>query len=548
MERISPERPAALVEACRQALPTLMAFCAFAVGVAVGVAGGAAVGVAQDRPTGGSRPADEANLTEAFTEETNVVAIDRMIGLEGTAGWLRGGKLPRKLEPSDFAAWGVGGESDAEDRIELMPVALETVVRGLPEREEPWTVVVLLDAQLASTRTVRWAVGLLADHAEELTKLGRVTVWLSSGEDREGVPKTLLLPTEETAAVKELLSRLALLTEGEDSVLQHRWDWLEAGEDEARAERAAQDEVLTLRTALDARLLRLTEVGRGTGPRRLLLWVTDGFDLSPERFYGVGAEDVEAAGELDESNALRRHFRDVIRALSADGWIAVPLRPPDQDPYRGRARGVRIGKWRFLGIPPFFVWGTYEAERDPEKSEALLELGDARLAEGDVEGAADAYGRAYHHFYGDPETGDRQAVALLHMSDCLEILGDRAGARKARGLAAELDPAAAARHLATQPAEEPKPDVARLLDPLESLQLLAEATSGGLVAEEAELAKRLFELERRLRLTLQLPPHVDEGLYRVEIRWRGEPTRTPAWVRAGEAPAVDAATIRRGDR
>ena len=234
-----------------------------------------------------------------------------------------------------------------------------------------------------------------------------------------------------------------------------------------------------------------------------------------------------------------------MRALAADGWIAVALRPPDEDPYRGRAPGVRIGKWRFVGIPPFLVWGTREAERDPEKSEALLELGDARLAADDVEGAAESYALAFHHFYGDPKTGSRQAVALLRLADCLEILGDRAGAQRARGLAKELDSDATARHLA-QSDDDTGPDVARWIDPLEPLRRLAEATAGAVVADESALDEHLYDLARRLRLTLQLPPELGPGLYRVHVRWRDDPAPTPAWIRVGEAPAVDEAERRRG--
>ncbi|MDA8016529.1 MAG: hypothetical protein MPN21_03690 [Thermoanaerobaculia bacterium] len=488
----------------------------------------------------GEQPAevdsDSVPIPSSFHEETDVVAIDRMVGLEGTAGWLRGGKLPRRLGLGEFEAWVLPLEEDQRSRTALTPVVVERVVRGLPERAEPWSVVVLLDAMTASTRTVRWAVGLLADHAEELTSLGPVTVWMSSAD---GGLKTLLLPSEETQRVKELLSRLALLTEGEDSVLQRRWDWVEDGENEMLAAGIAQEETVSLRRALDARLLHLREQARTSGPRRLLLWVTDGFDLSPSDFYGV---------EMEQPDALAGHFEDAIHALAADGWIAAALRPPDEDPYRGKARGVRIGKWRFVGIPPFLVYGAYEAERDPEKSEALLELGDQRLAADDIEGAADAYSRAFYHFWGDPKTADRQSVALLRLSDCLEILGDRSGARRARGLAAELDPVTAERHLARTMDPGNHASVARLLDPLEPLNLLAEATSGVVIAEASELDDALFEWQRRLHLTLQLPAGLEPGIHRVEVRWRGETARVPGWVRFGEAPAVDEAEIRRGRR
>lgn len=513
----------------------LLVFCV-GLGLFVSMLGAVTPSAAQVGPESAS---ERGGRETPFVEKTDVVAVDRLVALEGTAGWLWGGKLPRNVGVDDFSAFIVpddGDDGDDEERRALTPVSVERVVAGLPERAEPWTVVVLLDAELASTRTVRWAMGHLAERAGDLTALGHVTVWLS---DADGALRTLLLPSDEPVRVKELLSRMALLTDGHDAVLQGRWDWVESGggADEGSAVRAAHDEALRLRRALDARLLKLVEAGRGTGPRRLLLWVTDGFDLSPERFYGVPAAGGEGA------DGLRDHYRDVERALAADGWIAVSLRPPDEDPFRGKAAGVRIGKWRFVGFPPFIA-GVRESERDPDKSEALLELGDQRLAAGDVEGAADAYDRAFYHFWGDPRTADRQAVALLRLSDCLETLGDRGGARKVRALAAELDPEAAARHLATAAAN--RPDVARLLDPDEPLRLLAEATSGTVVTEAPELDERLFELARRLRVTFQLPSDVPDGLYRVEIRRRGDAAPAPRWIRVGESPGVEGAASRRG--
>ena len=159
--------------------------------VAFGIAMLSVVGVcgpAQAQTAGGVDVIDEVIVQPTpFSEETNVVAVDRMLDLEGTGGWLRGGKLPRNLDLSDFEAWVVPQEPSEDGEvldasIPLTPVGLEPVVRGLPERAEPWNVVVLLDAALASTRTVRWAVGRLADRSEDLTGLGSVTIWLTDGE------------------------------------------------------------------------------------------------------------------------------------------------------------------------------------------------------------------------------------------------------------------------------------------------------------------------------------------------------------------------------
>lgn len=494
---------------------------------------GSAVAPAQT-PSKDRGPAEEA----PFADVTDVVAVDRMIGLDthDVSGFLRGGKLPRGIAPDDFHAV-VTGDEDA-GLVELPVVGLESVVRGLPEEVGTWTVVVLVDGTLASTRTVRWGCRMLAERAEALARLGQVTIATARPE-----PATVLPATGDAVAVEQMLSRLALVAEGDDEVLSRRWRWVEEP-GAAEGYSAAEAESFTVRGALDARLLYWTGVARKSGPRRLLIWLTDGFDLRTAPFYGAGSEPVASDG-----SSLEDHARDVERALATDGWIVVPLRPPEEDPYRGRAAGVRIGKWRFMGFPPF-VAGVRDPGYDPKQAEAYLDLGDQRLRTDDFEGAADAYDQAYYHFWNEPKHSDRQAVALLRLADCLERLDDADGARRARALATELDAEIAARHLAVDTVGDTvaaRPDVARRLDPDASLLRLASATSGELVTDGQSLDDRLLGLSRRLRLTLQLQPELAQGVHRLEITWRGVAVRAPVWIRVGDPPALRDARRRRGE-
>jgi tetratricopeptide (TPR) repeat protein len=228
---------------------------------------------------------------------------------------------------------------------------------------------------------------------------------------------------------------------------------------------------------------------------------------------------------------------DFVRALAAYGWITVPMVAPPADPLRGKARGARVGKLRFLGPA-----ATYEGDRRPERAEAYLELAAAHRGGGHFEEAAEAYDRAYYYFWGDPRTKDRQAVALAGLGAMLEQLGEEEEARHALEMAAELDPSALP--------ELTLPPTGRLHDPLKALRWTAAATSGHLVRSHSGLGELVDDLELRLRVTYQVAGEPTGGLEPVSVRWQpkgeeaSEPVRAVQWSRLGAPARLDRALAR----
>lgn len=477
----------------------------------------------------GSAGAEEEPGEPPFSDATQVLAIDRMVSLDEArlTRWGRGEKLPRDLTRDDFRVL-----VDGEERT---VVGLEEIRRRRAVGEEEWRVVILVDATFSSTRTLRRGCDLVATLAEELTDLGDVTMALARPE-----PLRILEPTRDAGRLEEMASRLSLVTEGDDAVRAARWEWIEAGVERAPAVRASRAEVEEVRKRLGERRDFLGTEASGIEARRAVLWIADGFDVEPGAFYGVSADGAErASGEgapswaaVLDRGALFAPTRDFTRRLAADGWIVATLRPPKEDPFRGKAWGWRIGKWKIIGPSYDFpgILAVHEAERDPELADAHLELGDQHLARGAWEDAAEAYDRAFYHYWGDPATRTRQAEAMLGLAEALQNLARDQQARRALHLASRLDPELTRRRRVIDD-EAAVPTTAAFVAPEVPPLLLAEATSGAWVRSRDELESFLDDLRRRVRLTFQVAIGNDPTPRPVRVLYRGRNVPTPRWIR-----------------
>jgi hypothetical protein len=281
-----------------------------------------------------------------------------------------------------------------------------------------------------------------------------------------------------------------------------------------------------VRSRLDALLLALVERTDGPDPRRAAILVSGGFDL-------------------DGDPAIRPATEEVGRVLAAYGWRLLPLLAPEQ---AGPIPGVRIGKWRFWGVSPgtrdlpgvpiFFA--TREEDRDPELAESHLELAGVLQGQGELERAAEEAEAALKHFAADPHTADRQAAALVLLSEVHEALGDPQRSRRDLRRAARFDPAA----VAGNPVADAVPEGAA-----DALAALAEAGGGGTplrTAGELDDALRRGRFGRRSLITVQLPASADEALHEVEIRSAdGGTTLAIGWLRYGTPEQVTNARLRK---
>jgi tetratricopeptide (TPR) repeat protein len=483
----------------------------------------------------GTGAAEPPPSPPALVEELQVTAVELAVAVDrGAVGaWLHGDDAGPRLDATELELR-VGGE-----RLEV------TAVERPANDGEPRRVVVFLDTMLGDQASVRWAATLLAERAGDLVAAGEVEVVVADPD-----PRVMVAATRDAELLRAALSDLSLFA-GDDAAIPLLRDQfleeleslhLDAGGDgsdlhEAELARAYLEAETTLVLERQDLLLRrlIDDRARVAGHSGgALIYVAQGFDPAPEAFY---------LGSSASSGGDRRLERETVSwagSVAAYGWTALPLVFEDR-----RAllrRGLRIGKWRFrgpsgkIGGPLVLLRGSYEGARDPDKAEALVELGDTLVDAGDVEQASDAYLRAIHHFYGDPRTKSRQAYAWRQLAVALRRAGDVDPARRALANAIELDPS-----LADEERGGASPAIV-----VEGLDQLAAETGGHLLRARDDLRAALGELSRRQRLSFTLRGTPSGELLPIELSGGdGAPAlRHARWTRSGTPERVAVARLR----
>ena len=540
-----------------------------------------------------------------FHDLQEVTAIDLVVGIElqgvkSFKAWGKGVKLPSGVRLDDFEVF-VGGR-------QRTLVALDDIQDDRPVASEPWTQVIFIDQAGSRTRDLGMALEALSQRAEELTEIGTVQVlWRRAADPEEAASEhpleTVMATTRDGGELRQTLAKIALTIEGQDELTSVRYGLRRELLDQPWTERAAlrriqkaqrREEALVIGHQ-DTVLTFLADVGRSSGARRALYWVTSGFDANPHQFYGLqrdgglehaaGLENEGAAAQASQSEGaeltlipLARETELFARTLAAYGWVVFPVVPPPPDPLRGKGSGKRLGKWRFLGF-----MATYEAERLPNRAEAYLELGDAHRGGGRWQDAADAYDRAYFHFWGDPRTKSRQALALVGLGEVLEHLDQPTASRRALEMAVELDSEVAEEAVRSRLQERADAERWTVRDGDQTEGLLsiedrmrfmegglksrffplnrvARETSGRRLADHRHVLQALDDLRVRLRLTFQLEGASDGELKPIEATWDqpapdGKPSdeagdeeaslRYGRWVRSGVPARLTRAVARR---
>ncbi|MEM9558134.1 MAG: hypothetical protein AAGC60_28005 [Acidobacteriota bacterium] len=498
--------------------PVCLALCLAAFGTMFGATSRTVVASAQ-----------EAVPETSFEGAASVVAVDVLIGSPPGGIWAtRRPRLPAALDPERLVI-----RVDGEERP---LVAAEPFEDGRPVAADAWHVVLAFDLVTSARLSVRRAASLLEERAAEWTAQGLVEVVAFDPS-----PRQLLAPTDDPEALEATLARLALVAESADSLHARRAAFAaaaEAGRATAfGAAAAAETEAQEIQELQDTMLLYLAALDPPTS-RRAVIWVADGHALDPALELAALLPGDEAVSVLEELPSIdtAAGTEGFARALAALGWIVDPVTPPPPDPMEGRASGKRLGKFRFSkrGI-------TYEAERDPERAEAELELAKSHRAAGDLDAAAAAYRRALHHFFGDRRTAARQSVAWRGLAAVLEAQGDGDSSRRAVAAADELDERFDDGST-FEPAERPG------LEAPSSSRLLARATGGLTITTAQELDRALADLSLRLRVTFQVDGRLETPRrLSVDLEGRSAETVTlyaPRWSRAAGSERLDAARRR----
>ncbi len=211
--------------------------------------------------------------------------------------------------------------------------------------DSPWDVVLYFDHSLAGDSTLRRAALAFTEAARQLTDVGAVEVVRAQPDPRVTLPATrdpLLL--DSSLSQGAIRANQATQDGGSDELRTRRRQFLQQVErlrrdDSVLSSPAASSLAERVREAMaeEQALLRrqvdhlLTWVARrplpAPGERRLLFWITDGFDLEPERFY-LDVLPVDQAEQLRRSGAvpdLSGLVLDLARTLSIYGWTTVPV-------------------------------------------------------------------------------------------------------------------------------------------------------------------------------------------------------------------------------
>ncbi len=464
---------------------------------------------------------------EPVRDEERVTAVDVLVELVNSRS-LQPIPPPRDLSAADLTVL-----RDGE------PAPLVGLELPSSPSAEPWQLVIYFDLPLASSRTVRWASSLLAEHLVELLALGPIEIVIADPE-----PGRRLAMSSDLELIDNTLSGIFLSVEGEDRLVRRRERFLieraegpgsaapptpaaDAVADEQRLIRDSQDELATW--LLDH---------AGNTPRQALLLVSDGFDLDPWRFYNEASDADEGTPRPGDAAPVPAGTETLARTLAAYGWTVIPLAAPEA--VRGAARfGIQwarpIRPIPTVSLRSIAVW--LDRNRSPKKADAYNELGLSLRAQGELEKAEEAFRRAVYRYYDHPKTADRQAAALVNLGETLELQGKTLEARDAYRSAVAFDADLADAYPFT---------AARLADPLAPLALLAEATAGRVVREPESFDELLAALDNRVRVTYQVAGPPDGSLHELEVRSnRTAGVVAPGWSRSGTPPAVGALKLRR---
>lgn len=239
-----------------------------------------------------------------------------------------GGRVPADVGPDDLEIR-EGGEA-------LRPLTVDPAGPRLRAASaEPTRFVVWFDLPTAGKGTVRRAADGLASIVRRLTSLGEVDV-VMAGDEPEDV-----LTTRDELVLGQRLSWASTNNPAEGRVLALRQATLDDALRLARAPAATPEEVADrVKAGIDEELELLRErqdqlvswvsAQPRRGPRVLLL-VTDGFDLDPLAFYGEHLEAAAWRAALRETAgalAFEAAVGETARALAALGWTVLPVALP----------------------------------------------------------------------------------------------------------------------------------------------------------------------------------------------------------------------------
>lgn len=262
------------------------------------------------------------------------------------------GEVPPDLKAADFVVLEDGVEQpvigvdyfstrrSAAASSESQPAAM---LRTNRQDEAGWQIVIFFDLYLSSAATIKTSVDSLMERADELARLGQVSIVTSSPEIDFKV-----LGARDAAQIREALGKVRA-TSARNWVVrhrrqyQHRSDMARGGrlitsdltvmQQNRELEEFLRSEILAEVDAVERfQAALLTAIGRF--PRRTpraLFVVSEGFELDSSAYYQQFATDLEDITRL-RSTPLEFNVGDTVdsiaRMLAAAGWTTIGVHAP----------------------------------------------------------------------------------------------------------------------------------------------------------------------------------------------------------------------------
>jgi hypothetical protein len=253
---------------------------------------------------------------------TNLTAADFVIVEQG---------VERPVIGVDYFSAGLGGASASAQ-------APGPAGSARPAVEPPgWQIVLFFDRYLSSASTLRGAADALLERADELAKLGQVSVVVSSPD-----PNFLVLDTRDPEVIRKAL-REVKGTSAVNWLVRHRRQY-QYRSDMARArpiftELSAMAQARELPEFIRGEIMAEVEaVGRfqsalltsiGRFPRRTpraLFIISEGFELDSAAYYEQFATDLEDIRRIRQSPLelnVGANTDAIARMLAASGWTTI---------------------------------------------------------------------------------------------------------------------------------------------------------------------------------------------------------------------------------
>jgi len=261
------------------------------------------------------------------------------------------GEVPADLKASDFIVLEDGVEQrvigvdyvssirSATHEAEAQPA---TVARTNRHEEAGWQIVIFFDLYLSSPATIKSSVESLLERADDLARLGQVSIAVSSPDIN-----FTLLETRDAEQIREGLRKVRA-TSARNWLVRHRRQYqyrtdmargrttltdLTALAQQRQMEEFLRAEILAEVDAVERfQAALLTAIGRF--PRRTpraLFVVSEGFELDSSAYYQQFSTDLEEIRKLRQS-PLDFNVGDTVdsiaRVLAAAGWTTIGVHAP----------------------------------------------------------------------------------------------------------------------------------------------------------------------------------------------------------------------------